>query len=195
MKEKNISCYILCGGKSSRMGEDKATKKLFETTMLEIITDECKKVFEYVYLVSSNKIHEHYNFEIVKDIYENIGPLGGIFSALEHSKTKQIFIISCDMPFIKSVVIVDFITKITTDNIFVAEHYNEIEPLFGVYQKHLLNELKQVIDARNLKLKTVLKLLNFKTINMQSWLSKYPNLFLNVNTSQDFEEVKKYFTA
>ncbi len=191
MKEKNISCYILCGGKSSRMGEDKATKKLLETSMLEIITEECKKVFEHVFLVSSNKIHEHFNLETVKDIYENIGPLGGIFSSLEHAKTKQVFIISCDMPFIKSEVIIDFIKNIYANNICVAEHNNEIEPLLGVYQKHLLNEIKKEIDASNLKLKTVLKLLNYKTINMQNWLSKYSNLFLNINTPDDFINAEK----
>ncbi len=190
MKEKNISCYILCGGKSSRMGEDKATKKLLETSMLEMIIEECSKVFEKIYLVSSNHIHKHFNKEITIDVFENKGPVGGIFSGLQHSKTKNNFFISCDMPFIKSEAIEYFISKIDDEKICVAKHDKGIEPLFGVYQKNFSNEIESQINAENLKLKIVLEHLDVKTISMQNWISTYPNLFLNINTPDDFERVK-----
>ncbi len=92
----NIAGAILAGGKSSRMGKDKAELIINNQSMLETmqqILRECE--IENIYISRTNQI---------EDIIKNLGPLSGIHAILHQliKKYEQIIFVPIDMPALKS---------------------------------------------------------------------------------------------
>ena len=78
-------------------------------------------------------------YPIIGDLYKNKGPVSGIFSALNHSKTDQNLILSCDVPFI-NFKILDRIIKqhyLFNKKITIAKDSSNIHPLIGMYQQSI----------------------------------------------------------
>ena len=117
--------FILIGGRSSRMGKDKFTLSLKGKTFLEIAFENLQKVqLEKVSVVvnrsASATVADGLNIDTsplteavltVTDIYQNRGPLGGIHSALVHSKAEFTILLACDYPFI-SFELIEFLMNI-----------------------------------------------------------------------------------
>lgn len=94
-----MTCLILCGGKSKRMGRPKEFLPLAGTTMLEHILDRALNLFADVLLVTNKpEDYEHLSADIVKDIVPDRGPLAGILSGLLVAQYQDAFVLPCDMP-------------------------------------------------------------------------------------------------
>ena len=97
---KKIVAYILAGGKSSRMGDDKGLLLLHEKPVIQYMIDEIKKVTDDISIVTSNEKYKQFNLKIIEDTFKDKGPAAGIDAALLDAKEETIFITSCDMPFV-----------------------------------------------------------------------------------------------
>jgi len=84
---------ILAGGKSSRMGEEKATLLRNNESMLTYTHRILKNTGVDRVTVSGDKYD-------VSDIYPNLGPLSGIFSVLKKYQPEAMLIVPIDLPFI-----------------------------------------------------------------------------------------------
>ena len=70
----DITGIVLCGGKSSRMGTNKAFLKLGGKYIIEIICDLMKCIFGNVILVTNKtELYEFLNLEAHEDIYKGKG--------------------------------------------------------------------------------------------------------------------------
>ena len=105
MKE-DFTGYILAGGKSSRMGRDKAFLKIGDKTFLENAVEILKPNCEQVKIVL-NKSQNHFieklpdDISHIFDIYENRGAVGGIHAALQDCQTEFAVILAVDLPFVE----------------------------------------------------------------------------------------------
>ena len=115
---KDVCAVILAGGKSSRMGRDKASLTLGHETFLQRIAaelDACGFQEKYVSLGIGNRygtheeenctgtgekteIHIPVGWTAVRDRYRDCGPLGGIHAALSACRAEWALFISCDTP-------------------------------------------------------------------------------------------------
>jgi molybdopterin-guanine dinucleotide biosynthesis protein A len=196
----DITGIILCGGKSSRMQTNKALLKLGNKTIVEIILDEIRKVFDEV-IISANECDDFsfLKIPIVKDSYVYRGPLAGIYSALHFSGTKKNFITTCDLPFIKSEMIEHLINIDSEKDIIIPTINSKPERLFGVYKKSVLNIIDEIFTASE-KDKTINGSVfdlhqNAKVESVEiSNLNIYnESLFMNMNTPEDYEKVKSIY--
>src|SRR5690606_20588107 len=92
---------ILAGGKSSRMGRNKALLDFHGQTVIETIANELQKIVNHLIIVTNNQ--EDYAFlqlPMVSDKWQGIGPLAGIHAGLSISKTEKNLVVACDMPFV-----------------------------------------------------------------------------------------------
>ena len=195
---KDITGIILCGGKSSRMLTNKALLKLNGRTVIEIIAEKMKSIFSEV-LISTNGIDDYnfLNLPLIKDIFTHKGPLAGIHSSLKYSSTEKNFIISCDMPLV-SIELIKFIATYNSDKkIILPEAEGRIQQLCGIYSKSISPIIEMIISnsEKNKNIKgsvfDLIERVSADIVNVESLTFYDKNIFLNMNTPEDYEQIKK----
>src|ERR1700753_528520 len=92
--------FILAGGASSRMGEDKSRLRIGGRTFVDQLAASLKPLVSRVSLVSSRDDAAAHGLEVVRDIHLGCGALGGIHAALAGCRASRAFVVSCDLPFV-----------------------------------------------------------------------------------------------
>lgn len=106
-----MTCLLLCGGKSKRMGRAKEFLPLAGSTMLEHILDRASNLFSEVLLVTNSpEDFEHLSANIVKDIVPDRGPLVGILSGLLIAQHEFAMVLPSDMPLFDEEAIADLLS-------------------------------------------------------------------------------------
>lgn len=153
-----ISGIVLSGGLSTRMGEDKGMtlfngKSLIDYP-LELLLPLCKTVF----ISTNNEAYARLGYPIVFDLHKNIGPIGGLFSALLSSKTEWNLVLPCDMPSLKKATLKNLINigKGNKATVLAASDKLLI-PVAGMYHKSVTEQLKLQIEHENYKIQDFLK--------------------------------------
>lgn len=94
-----VSGYVLAGGKSSRMGQDKALLELAGKPLVQRAVEKLRRVCAEVSIVG-NRAELGVYAPLVRDLHEGCGPLGGIEAALLHSAKDWNLLMAVDMPFL-----------------------------------------------------------------------------------------------
>ena len=182
---KNINGYILAGGKSSRMGTDKGLMLFRGKEIIKYSMEQLQPMVNKVVIVSNNMEYGKFGVEVIPDLIKDIGPAGGIYSALDHSDVNLNFIVSCDMPFITKDAINFLIQNSGTSQITVPFYQGHLEPLFGVYAKTCLVQWLTLINQGCIKIKDLASNFDLRTINIDDNELFHPSFFTNMNTKDD----------
>ena len=192
MKIKEVTAIILAGGKSSRMGRNKAFIKLKGKTFIEKIIATLKSIFDEVIIVT-NEIEKLKGLKVrvVKDIVPNRGPLSGIHSGLVNSKTPINFVVACDMPFLNPVVINQMVRIANGYDAVVAGSNGRLETLCAVYNNKLIPLLEENLISGNYTLSAILRKSNLKVIGEKE-LKRFGGTrrdFLNINDNKQLRRI------
>ncbi|MCH1640833.1 molybdenum cofactor guanylyltransferase [Paenibacillus timonensis] len=99
----NTTAIILAGGRSSRMGTDKALLELGGCTVLERLIRELEPVASRIVIAAGDKaVYDRFGKEVVTDLFPGAGPLAGLHAGLESSATCWSLAVACDTPFANS---------------------------------------------------------------------------------------------
>ncbi|MBN2767837.1 MAG: molybdenum cofactor guanylyltransferase MobA [Campylobacterales bacterium] len=179
---------ILAGGKSRRMGEDKALLPFKKyKSMSEFQYKKLEKIFTNVYICAKEEKFD-FNAKVIKDIYPIHSPLAGLISIFETLDCNEVFILSVDVPFVDGVIIDTLINqaqKSSKYDVIVASSPRGREPLCGVYRRSILPKAKELFFEDIHKINHLLNLLNTKEIAF-----KEQKNFLNLNTPEDYKEAQ-----
>jgi molybdenum cofactor guanylyltransferase len=185
-KIKNANGYILAGGKSSRMGTDKGLLLIGGKAMIEYVIEEMQSVFDKLVIVSNNPEYEKFGLEVIPDLIKEIGPAGGIYTALKHSDRQLNFMVSCDMPFVTKEAIEFMVINYNDSQIVLVENQGKLEPLFGVYSKDCEEKWLQLIEQQKVKLQDMVLHFKLKKIPVENNEIFAASFFENINTKEDF---------
>ncbi|MEH7248424.1 molybdenum cofactor guanylyltransferase [Neobacillus niacini] len=194
------AAIILSGGKSSRMGTNKALLKLNEKTTVERMVDTLKVYFDDIILVTNDTdAYQFLGVKMVPDHYQGMGPLAGFHAGLKASNYDVNFIVACDMPFVSGELAATLVEKI--------EHYDALIPvingkkqtLCGVFQKKIVTKIEECIENGRLPIKHLLDHLNVLYLSEKD-LQVYSNIdiervFFNMNHPHEYEDAKKWVKA
>lgn len=186
-KRNKVNGYILAGGKSSRMGEDKGLIVLEEKKIVQHVIDHLRPTVNKLVIVSNNPAYEEFGLEVISDIVKNIGPAGGIHAALNHTDVEYNFIVSCDMPFITTSSVEYLICRSFQSQITVPVFNQKTEPMFGVYSKKCLTKWHELIRNDIIKLQDVISYFPLLKLNVDGNPFFSESLFFNINTQEDFK--------
>lgn len=193
-QKTNIPVYILCGGKSTRMQTEKGLVEYKDKPFIQWVINAVKPLSNSIYLVTNNEDYLDFNYPLVEDIYKDKGPVGGIHSALKHSDTEQILILSCDIPNITAAVLEKYLLNNYHNEIDVMmlSDNQKIFPLIGIYSKSVLDGFESAIKTDKLKLMLVIKDYNFKTIEVAG---THKNALVNINTKEELKSIQSNTTS
>ena len=192
----DVTGIILAGGKSTRMGVNKSFLKLGNETIIERIINLMKSIFDEVIIITnSSDEHKFLDLPLYEDIFKDIGPLGGIHSGLTHSKTKNNFVISCDIPLMTKEMIEYIVEYKSEKPIKFCEAAGYHQPLAGVYSKSVIAEIEKVISDENAatdkSFHHFLKRVDAEIIHPENLPFYKDETFFNVNSKSDYEYILK----
>lgn len=183
----DLTIGILSGGKSIRMGADKAKLLYKNKTFLENLVDEFKG---YPIIISNNNSDTDIEgYKIVRDKYENIGPIAGILEILKEAETENVFIVGVDMQFMTLEVAEFLSTYASSDNrIITIEHDGKLNPLGSIYPKSIIPILEKRITNKEYKLMDLLYDEDAKRVPLK--YSKFDSIILsNINYPSQYKKL------
>lgn len=185
----DISGYILAGGKSSRMGTDKALLMIQHEPSLKRMISLIEPFCQSVKISGERSEYKDFDVEIIPDLFSDCGPISGLYSSLCHSSSDWNLLVSVDVPFVNDELFRYLILNIGGFDCIIPEHTGGIEPLVGLYHKRALPVLKEMISRGDYKLMNLLRKLNTRFVDCNSLTQKYPRLFMNINRIEDYQSI------
>lgn len=183
-----ITGIILAGGKSQRMGTDKGLLNLNGQTFMQHICDALQPIVgSNILIVSANKDYDLLGFSRVEDIVENKGPVGGLYTALNESKTKINLVLSVDVPMV-STELLEWLVKNHSETFMVTQTKNEgkTNPLIGVYDRSMGTVFGEHLAGNQLKLQQVIENVMHQTIEVPE---KWKDQVQNINTQEEYQNL------
>ena len=188
------SLLLLAGGKSKRMGADKAKLLYNGKTFVDNLIDKAKCLgITKVYLSGySTPIGDA---EVVPDLYPEVGPLGGIHAGLCKVETPYCMVLPVDVPQIP----VEFLEELLVYHgekctpldgkqlPLVLERQDFLEPLIGVYPTSMSSFLEERIEAQVLSVFRMVKAWGYESYHSNI----EPSKIANINTKEDYERLIK----
>jgi molybdopterin-guanine dinucleotide biosynthesis protein A len=183
----DIPCVIFAGGKSSRMGEDKALLPFGDSkTLTQFQLQKLQKLFKNVYISCKDKNKFDFEASFIEDIpTDNIfAPTTGFVTIFKKLACEKFFVISVDTPFISKDIIKKIISK---DNphakATIAKTKKGIQPMCGIYHNTLEKDFKNMLKEDNHKLGFLLK---NSDANYVMFDDEKP--FMNLNNPKEYQE-------
>ena len=198
MDHNNILAVVLAGGKSKRFGRDKSQVKLGNKILIDYILTEILDLYKDILIVTNEPIKflDSNKISLTNDIKKGLGPLGGVFSAMQWVKNnrtdyKWISTFPIDTPFFKKDHLIKFYKEINLDksNLFFMKSKNTRHNIFGLWSLELFKKLEFALDKGDRKVELWANEIGVKTIDFEYENNKDP--FFNINTEEDLENAKK----
>lgn len=185
---------ILAGGKSSRMGTNKALLPINNKSTIEHVADTLQACTDEIVIMTNNtNDYSFLGYRQYVDRHKDKGPLAGLESALYHLNADRIVVAACDMPFLRSTVYQILLEQLKFYDAVIPVFENKIHPLSAVYRRSVLETIQRQIEKNDLKIKHFLDLIHVKYVDSFPQI-KYSNLqkhFFNMNERSQYEAVKR----
>lgn len=182
---------ILTGGKSRRMGENKAFLTYNGNSFIENRLQEFRAYEERIIVTNDVEAYKFDNILTIKDIYEDKGPLCGIYTGLEKATNEVCGVVAVDSPFITSECMDYLIEKACHYDAVVPSLEGRLYPLCAAYNKSALATIREAILADERKVQKVLESLDVKKIEEEE-LKRFgepQKLLRNINTPVDYLKI------
>lgn len=187
----DISCIIFAGGKSSRMGEDKALLPFANfDTLIEYQFSKLSKIFKNVYISakSADKFPSHLQKYVLEDVESEIfAPTTGFLAIFNRLSDEKFFIISVDTPFVTQGEIEQIILAQNREyDVALAKTQSRTHYMCGIYSRSLLPSFEEMLQKKRHRLGKLVQNSKVKYLFFENEES-----FMNLNTPDEYEEAKQ----
>lgn len=175
-----VKTYILSGGKSARMGEDKGLKPIIGKPAIRYLLDTLININIHPAIIAHHHGYHQLGVKVIGDVIGEKGPMGGIYTALQDAGA-DVLILAADVPFLSAPVIRQLLENREAHHITVIRHNGRVQPLCGVYPVACEQEVASRIRSSALKMMDLLE--GFPTQYID--INGQTNIFHNINTPAD----------
>jgi molybdopterin-guanine dinucleotide biosynthesis protein A len=187
---------VLAGGRSERMGQDKALLRTNGMTLLETVVATLRPLVGEIVIVADRA--DRYDLpdcRMVGDAYPNTGPLGGILTGLNALGAGDHLAVACDMPSLQPAVLRLLLDSAGPEwDVVVPEVDGRMEPLCAVYSARAIPALQAFLDSGGRALHRALQAeVRTRRIPENALRHVDPSLltFTNLNTPDDLERLQR----
>ena len=187
-KVSDITGVILVGGKSRRMGRDKAFLPWDGAPLFEKVQRIFLENFRSVLLVGGEaERFARYALEVIPDRYPG-SALGGLYTGLFAASDDHIFVTSCDMPYPSAALLKHLCSLKEGFDCVVPETAQALEPLFAVYAKSALPAMLDMLESGNFRIYDLYPQLRTRYVAGAELapFAEGGRSFINVNTPAEF---------
>ena len=188
--KKNATAIILAGGKSSRMGEAKATLLFGGAPLIAHIVRKLEALFSQIVVVAApGQAIPTQGVHLVRDEVPYQGPVGGICYGMRASEHPVCFVSSCDAPFLNLSLISYLLSQISDYDVVVPVWEDRLQPLHAVYRSSVLPALQEQLERNELRPIFLYDKVRTRKVSEEEIRRIDPDglSFLNMNTPEDYE--------
>jgi molybdopterin-guanine dinucleotide biosynthesis protein A len=207
-----IGGYVLAGGKSSRMGRDKALLELAGVPLVARAVKKLRQVCSEVHVLSDNPALAEFA-PLVRDLHPGCGPIGGMEAALAHSAFDWNLFLPVDMPFLPAEWMAEWVADCclgpdcqrpdcpgalaSSVRVHMVTVDGRPQPGFCLLHSAVLPFLSEAIQRGEFKLLTALQAAGRGLAGGQGLAANEatkgapPRWFANLNTPEDVAEAEK----
>jgi molybdopterin-guanine dinucleotide biosynthesis protein A len=188
------SAIILSGGKSLRMGKNKAFIEVEGIPLIFRVHTLLSQIFSEIIVVANEREpFAALDAKIYGDLIPNRGALGGLYTGLFHSEFPHAFVVGCDMPYLKRALIQWMIERIEDYDVVVPRTRDGLEPLHAIYSKNCLKSIRAVLDQGKLRILDFYPLIRVRIVDETEFssLDRAMESFINVNTPAELSSLEK----
>ncbi len=185
----DVTAFILAGGKSTRMGADKALVEYAGRTLLARALDVARSVTPNVRIVGGPEKFAPFA-PVVEDIFCDCGPLGGIHAALQSSLTELNLMLAVDTPFVSWAFLQYLISqarKAPEAAVIVPRSDGTRQPLCAVYRREFADVAENALRAGRNRIDRLFEEARTRVIEQEEFEAAgfSPALFRNLNTPEE----------
>jgi molybdopterin-guanine dinucleotide biosynthesis protein A len=197
-----MTALILAGGKSRRMGCDKALLPMGESTILENLVSLVSPLFGEVLIV----VHDKEKFsgldfggaKICTDILKDRGPLGGIYTGLFYSTHRAGCVLTCDMPGVDAALLLELFEEWKENYDLMGECCSDVfcfeepgrphQPFPGIYMRRSRTVMRLLLEQGERSVKKFFEMITVKTLPVKA---ERAMALTNMNTVEDYQRFLK----
>ncbi len=201
-----VTGVILAGGKSRRMGQNKALLRLGNDTLIGHVIRCMRSITDELLLITNSPDeYAHLDIDMHGDIIPNAGALGGIHAGLTYALHEEVLCVGCDSPFLMPNLLTYLVSVLGEDEYDAVMPYTDKEPssynrdaqitlqtLCAVYSKRCLPIIEQMLSEQDLRVYALQERANVLALAPEIWKTydSEGQSFFNVNTPEDFEKAQ-----
>jgi molybdenum cofactor guanylyltransferase len=183
----DMTCIIFAGGKSSRMGRDKALLPFAGyPTLTQYQYERLQKLFRRVCISAKEADKFEFEADVIPDTVETgiYAPTAGFVSVFNHLDDEKFFVLSVDAPFVEARQISDIIAADSDDvDAVIAKTDSGSHPMCGIYHRSLLPEFERMLREDNHRLGQLLRQSHSRYVCFDDEIP-----FANLNRPQEYQE-------
>lgn len=199
----NIHAFIQAGGRSSRMGTDKAWLEINGRPMIEHVLAAAQPVAASLSIVINHvnpnaeryrELATKWNARLLFDLHDHKGPLGGIHTALKNcEENESALILACDMPFLTTEFLSFLCHVHQVGNMqFItvpSDQEGRLQPLAAIYERACLPATEELLATDRLKLDWLFDQVPARKVSFESvfGLTDSKLLFQNMNSNRELQ--------
>jgi len=184
VSEPSRAGWVLVGGRSRRMGTDKALIEIGHQPLARRVAAEIGKICGMVSLVGDPAVYGGLGLPVFPDRFPGLGPLAGIEAALDTTTVEWNLIVACDMPALEVSVLEELFAAVSDGGDCAVPSYGDgrIEPLCAVFHARCHAAILAALEAGVRKVSDALAPLALRSVPVRS-----PDAFANLNTPEDLK--------
>ena len=187
-----VGAVVLAGGRSSRMGTDKATVPFCGRRMVDVVVERLRALTDDVVVCARQRSAlEPILVPVVEDAEAYAGPLPALVAGIRAAGTTRVVAVACDMPFLNVPLLADLAGRLNDDiDAVVPITAHGPQPLHAAYGDCAVEPLLAVLASGERSLRGALERLRVRWVEEEEWRALDPsgNSFRNVNTPDELAE-------
>lgn len=181
---------LLAGGKSSRMGTNKALLRFATGEMVveRIVSRVAPLCAEVLIVTNTPDEYAFLGLPMFADAYPGASSLGGIYTGLLHASSPRALVLSCDLPLVNASLLAYLLALPFDYDVLMPYVEARQQPLHALYARTCLPTMQAQIESGDLKIVRLLDTLRGRIVTdfPPEWLPS----FRNMNTPADWESVR-----
>ena len=179
----DVTGVLLAGGKSRRMGRDKALLQVDGKTLFESSLRLLMRFFSRILIAGDRPDLEQPGIVSIADIYPG-SALGGLHTGLFAAATDWIFVAPCDMPYPDVRIIERLLAERRGVDAVVPRTHDGYEPVFALYHKNCLAPMESMLRQNQFRIYDFYQQINIRYLDPPELPEGWERALLNLNTPE-----------
>jgi molybdopterin-guanine dinucleotide biosynthesis protein A len=194
---EGVTGTILAGGRSTRMGRNKALLPVGDRTLIEWVVGTIAPLVDPLFIITNDPASYRFlHLPTYGDVYQGCGALGGLHAALVVAPTDACLVVACDLLFLTSDFLGYLIGALHGYDVAVPVSNDGYQPLCAMYAKACIGPVERQLLRQELKVIEFYREVRVREVGPEI-IDRYDpegRLFSNINTPEDYDRAVRAFT-